>query len=257
MTPARLVPLALLLIALSPPVALEAAEPRAADPRQIPVVLAFEDRPVAQVLMGLFAAAGIRGDIDPCVSGRISITLKNATLGSALDAVARLADLEVRPGESPRDFRVSCRDSEARRARTRAMLRTGEAASLRFRIETIDPDGRSETVAEPRLIVPVGELAELAESAELPDYALADDGELIVTTTRPTWSLRMMVVPARGTPTLELRGILEVSSKSSREPEAGVATMTQPFRGALTGERETPLASAQLGATTWVLRLVE
>lgn len=254
---ARLIALVPLVVAATPFVARAAAEVRPADPSEIPVMLSFEDRPVAQVLMGLFAVAGVRGDIDPCVTGRISITLKNATLGSALDAVARLADLDIRRGAPPRDFHVTCRDTEAARSRAESLARSGEPASLRFRIETVDAAGRMETIGEPRLIVPVGELAEIAQHVYLPDYALAADGELIVNATRPSWSLRVIVVPARDAAALEIRGILQVSFQLSENRDGGVVTLTRPFRSPLTPEREVRLVSTELGATTLSLILID
>lgn len=250
---ARISALAVLLLTVPPGAAAMPQRPQ--DPSQIPVSLNFVDQPVARVLFALFAAGGVRGDVDPCVTGRVSVTLQNVTLGMALDAVARMADLDVRRVEGPATFRVSCRDVAARRARTRAALAGAPSVTMTFRIDRVEADGRSETRAEPRLVVPVGEVAELSETSEVPDYALADDGEILIRSRRPSWSLRVAVAAPRTGGTPELRGILEISSESSRDPEPAVVTATQPFRGVLADDAEVRLASVELGGATWILTL--
>ena len=227
-----------------------------ADPSAIPVTLRFEDQPVARVLEGLFAAGGVRGRIDPCVTGRVSIALENVTLGAALDAVARLADLEVKSGQGPAAFVVTCRDAEAR-SRALVRQRTGDAVRLRFRIESIDPDGRRDVRSEPALIVPLGETAEIAESSDVPDYALTADGEVLTTNTRPSVRLVLAVVAERGGFAREARGLFEIATKEPRDPEGPVMTATLPFRAPLTAAGEVPLGALDLNGTRWILTLVD
>ena len=49
--------------------------------------------------------------------------------------------------------------------------------------------------------------------------------------------------------------ILEIASEASRDPGGAVVSMTLPFHAALTGERETMLAAAEVSGTTFMLTL--
>jgi hypothetical protein len=243
------------LLASTASVAAAPAAGRASDPGMSPVSLHFDDAPTAKVLQTLFEATGVRGDIDPCVTGRISISLEYVPLGTALDAIARMADLNVSRAGGPAAFRITCKQPSGRHARGVPDVRTGEPVDLHFRIEAVDFAGRREVRAEPHLVSTVGEIAEITETGNLPEYTLTDDGELIVKTSRPSWTVRAVVVPGRDGGPRELRGILEIASEASRSPESGVVSVTQPFHAALTGESETKLASWELFGTTWVLIL--
>lgn len=243
-----------LLLAVSPALAATAGG-RPSEPGMAPVSLRFTDMPTAKVLEALFAATGARADIDTCVTGRITIALDDVPLGTALDAIARLADLNISRGTAPATFRITCRDGAGARGRGQPAARSGETVELRFRIETVDARGRREVVAEPRLITPVGESAYLAPTGNVLDYTLTDDGELIAKPTRPEWAVRVIVAPGRSGSPREVRGILEIATEAPRASETATVSLTQPFHATITGEDEVRLVATELSGTAWVLTL--
>jgi hypothetical protein len=230
------------------------APPRSPTIEEIPVTSRFVDQPVVRVLEALFAAAGTRAEIDPCATGRISIELRNVTLGAALDAVARIADLEVKRTEGPARFRVSCRDVEGRRATARNRARGDDVVTLHFRLERIDPDGTRETEAQPRLRVVVGEQSEISETERVPQYALTEDGEIYVRSRRPNWTLSAVVVATPSGVSRELRGILEIARGREGGSDEAVCTAVKPFHLELPEPGDVAEAvQIELGGRTWVL----
>ncbi len=232
----------------------DAPSPPPSDVAQIPVVIRFVDQPVARVLEALFAATGARGTIDPCVGGRVTISLENVSMGVALETLAQVADLDVRRGNRGDVFHVTCRDVEGRRARADARLAGADTVTLEFRLEQSDVDGRSEVHAAPRLVARIGEPSEVSEPGRAPEYALADDGELIVRSRAPLWRIEAVVVATQSGGPREIHGLLEVS-EAPREPEGTTTRMVKPFRATLAGVDEIPLAEMRGSRGTWTLIL--
>lgn len=216
---------------------------------RIPVTVRFDDQPVARVLEGLFAAGQVRADVDPCVAGRVSIALENASLGSVLEELARVADLEIQALDAER-IRVACRDARAPERPPRSPVR-GRPLDLRFRLVRTPLD-RPEERLYPRLVALLGEVAEVAGADEIPGWTITEDGE-VAPKNRPAWRLRAIVVPAKHGLGREVRGLFEVAIGDPRGAEGTTVSTVMPFSASLADFERAQLAVIRVEGGTWEL----
>ena len=248
--------LCLLLIGLAvvPAVRGGTVELTADDRLDIPVTLLFNDAPIARVLQALLEGTGVGMEMDPCVTGRVSITMENVTLRQAIESVARMADLTVTQPAPGHTVTIRCAG-----APPPDVLRTGGGkVELSFTIDKLAAEGRKETVDRPRLVVRTGEPATIGLQRKIrlyPDGMTQRAGIEIDAQGResrlPSFSIEVVVLPASGDRLQRVHGVFEVSSFGE---DRALRAARRDFRVQLSeAGREIELTRLDFSDTTYVL----
>jgi len=222
----------------------------------VPVTLSFKDTPIELVLQALLGGAGVGMEMDPCVTGRVSITMENVTARQAIESVARMADLTVTQTAPGHTVTIRCAGApppDAPRA-------DGGNVELRFAIDRLTADGREETVGRPRLVVRSGEPATIGMQRKIrlyPDGITQREGIEIDAQGResrlPSFSIEAVVLPASGDRLQRVHGVFEVSSFGE---DGGLLAARRAFRTQLSeAGREVEATRLDFSGTTYVLRV--
>lgn len=246
--------LLLTALAVAPAVRGGTVELTADERLDFPVTLMFEDAPIARVLQGLFGAAGVGMEMDPCVTGQVSITMENVTARQAIESIARMADLTVTQTAPGHTVTIRCAG-----APPPDVLRSdGGKVELSFTIDRLADDGRKETVARPRLVVRTGEPATIGMQHNIrlfPDGMTQKEGIEIDAQGResrlPSFSIEAVVFPASGDRLQRVHGVFEVSSFGE---DGALQAARHDFRTQLSeAGREVEATRLDFSGTTYIL----
>lgn len=180
-----------------------------------PVSLSFEKERCSHVLRVLFEAAGLPVEIEPCVTGEVSIEMRNVSLEDALRALARMAEFTVSWDEPSGPFRVSCSGSGPEEPARVPVYRDPSASTitLRFLLEAEDRRGARRVLTRPTLAISLGQPAEMAIGiSPVPVFDLDEEGVPYTRRSLPSIGLKAYVAAAPQPYPQELRGILEIAT---------------------------------------------
>jgi hypothetical protein len=227
----RSVVLALLFLVFLSPVC---AEPGALDLPESEsfrnlMSFSFQDAPVSHVLTTLFRTVRLPFEIDPCVTGEVSMEMQNVTVEEALRALARMADFTVSWSEADGRLQVSCGGTLDPVPAGIYRDPGSPTISLRFLLVRDDRHGGRQEIARPTLGVPLGMPAEISiASGPAPVFDLDEDGMPYTRSSLPSVRLKACVVPALQPYPQVLSGILEIATHNEQS-ESTTRTASRTF----------------------------
>jgi len=173
-----------------------------------PISLDLKDAKIRQVLDLAFQIAHQPVVVDACVTGSVSLKFENVSLRDALESIARMGDLRIRPMRE--GYRVDCGvDQES-------ATPPAEGHLLEF---TLTDLADASVITRPSLLVHYDSLAEI-QVGTIPTEDLDPAGEFFPGEVQPNFRLKAYLAADKNDARAgRLRGIFEMTVRDTRQSQ--------------------------------------